>query len=88
MSQKASKTGMMSTELGKQIAKAMIDAGISTNKELAQLTGISQQSIGRILNGTKATSADEYMEIAHALGLTFIELIARAEQNIERREKL
>lgn len=87
MAKKASNPGTMSAALGKQIAYAMIDAGIGTNTELAQLTGLSKQTVGRILSGTRDTGVEEYVLICKALGKSFVEMIAAAEQALEASEE-
>jgi transcriptional regulator with XRE-family HTH domain len=87
MGKKASNPGTISVELGRQIAHAMIDAGISTNTELANLTGISLPTVGRILNGTRDTGIEEYVLICKALGKSFIDILERTEQALEAREE-
>lgn len=87
MAKKASNPGTVSAELGKQIAHAMIDCGIATNTELAQLTGLSKQTIGRILNGTTAVNVEQYTIIVNALGLSFIDLMVATDEALRAREE-
>ena len=87
MGQRASKPGTMSAELGRQIAHAMIDAGIATNLELAEKTGLSGPTIGRILNGSRDTGVEEYSRIAKALGLSFLDLIVATDEALKLREE-
>jgi transcriptional regulator with XRE-family HTH domain len=87
MGQRAANPNEMSVELGKQIAHAMIDAGIANYTELAELTGISRPTIGRIVGGTRAANIPEYTAICKALGKSFSELVVAAENAIEAREE-
>lgn len=87
MGQKATKPGTWAEELGRQIAHAMIDAGLEFNTDLANATGLSVQTVGKILKGSRNTSADEYAAIARALGVTYSKLLVAAEDALERREE-
>ncbi|KXF55382.1 hypothetical protein AXA44_37885 [Rhodococcus sp. SC4] len=82
MGQKATEPGEISVEFGKVIAHAMIDAGIKTNIELAELTGISGPTIGRILKGTRVTAVEEAVLIAKAFGIPLSKLIAALEKRL------
>ena len=88
MAKKISQPGQLHAELGKQIAHAMIDAGMgSNNSELSRRTGLSKQTIGRALSGEREFGITEYTLIAEALGLTFLELITRTDEALKRSEE-
>lgn len=87
MGQKATQPGPWAEELGRQIAHAMIDAGFEFNTDLANATGFSVQTIGKVLKGSRNTSADEYALIAEALGVSYAELFVAAEKTLKGRKE-
>ncbi|WP_009475945.1 helix-turn-helix domain-containing protein [Rhodococcus sp. JVH1] len=82
MGQKTTEPGEISVQFGKVVAHAMIDAGITTNTQLAEMTGISGPTIGRILRGTRVTPVEEAVLIAKALGIPLSKLIAAMERRL------
>lgn len=60
------------TEEDYQFAKAMLEARLSqslTQKQLSELTGISQADISRLETGTAHPSFNTMKKIAHGLGM-------------------
>ena len=55
-------------ELPKVIEKAMIDKGVKTRKQLAQLSGVPYVTINSILNGQN-TSLKSANKVLNSLGL-------------------
>ena len=73
------------SNFGKVIARLLNDERLQkgvTQAELAESTGISQSQISKQLRGTRDINIDELSAIADALDISLIELIRKAEQEI------
>jgi transcriptional regulator with XRE-family HTH domain len=67
----------MTTEMGKAIESACEAAGLS-QRALADLTGISQSTLSRILSGKRTAKMTEIIHIADATGCTVAQLTETA----------
>ncbi|APT92167.1 transcriptional regulator [Corynebacterium phocae] len=65
---------MSRTEHAKRIANALVQVNMS-QRQLAELSGISQSTISRIIAGDRQVTAPELMLFAHAMGLTLRQLL-------------
>lgn len=73
------------SNFGKVIARLLNDERLQkgvTQAELAESTGISQSQISKQLRGTRDINIDELSAIADALDISLVELIRKAEQEI------
>jgi transcriptional regulator with XRE-family HTH domain len=52
-----------------ELKKAMLDAGVSQRK-LAELSGISKNSINRKINGSSEFTSSEMIAVCDCLGIT------------------
>lgn len=64
---------MGEASVGKRIERALEAANMS-QRSLAQKTGISQPTLNRIINGSRAVKVNELVAIATATGCTIAEL--------------
>lgn len=72
-------------KFGKVIARLLNDERLHkgiTQAELAESTGISQSQISKQMRGTRDINIDELSAIADALDISLVELIRKAEQEI------
>ena len=72
-------------KFGKVIARLLNDERLRkgiTQAELAESTGISQSQISKQMRGTRDINIDELSAIADALDISLVELIRKAEQEI------
>lgn len=72
-------------KFGKVIARLLNDARLHkgvTQAELSESTGISQSQISKQMRGTRDINIDELSAIADALDISLVELIRKAEQEI------
>lgn len=53
-----------------------------SQRKLAELTGMSEQTVMRYLNGTRDIPMSNLADLAHALGLSVQTVVERAEQRI------
>lgn len=70
---------------GKVIARILNDERLRkrvTQAELAEASGISQSQISKQMRGTRDINIDELSAIADALDISLVELIRKAEQEI------
>lgn len=68
---------MTTTDIGTLVEQARATAGLS-QRTLADLTGISQPTLSRIISGTRAAKMPEIVAIAWATGHTVAELTGTA----------
>jgi len=68
---------MIRTDVGILIEQARVAAGLS-QRTLADLTGISQPTLSRIISGDRAAKMPEIVTIAWATGHTVAQLTGRA----------
>src|SRR6266851_4439831 len=61
------------TDVGVRIERARAAAGLS-QRALADMTGISQPTLSRVISGQRAAKIPELMAIAWATGITIAEL--------------
>ena len=64
---------MTTTEVGTRIERARAAAGLS-QRALADMTGISQSTLSRVISGQRAAKVPELVAIAWATGVTVAEL--------------
>lgn len=64
---------MTTSDVGLRIERARAAAGLS-QRALADITGISQPTLSRIVSGNRAAKVPELMSIAWATGATVAEL--------------
>jgi transcriptional regulator with XRE-family HTH domain len=57
----------MAVDVGRRIAERRVEAGLS-QRDLENLTGISQSTLHRIESGTRTARMDDVISIAWALG--------------------
>lgn len=72
-------------KFGKVIARLLNDERLRkgiTQAELSESTGISQSQISKQMRGTRDINIDELSAIADALNISLVELIRKAEQEI------
>lgn len=72
-------------KFGKVIARLLNDERLHkgiTQAELSESTGISQSQISKQMRGTRDINIDELSAIADALDVSLVELIRKAEQEI------
>ena len=72
-------------KFGKVIARLLNDERLHkgvTQAELSESTGISQSQISKQMRGTRDINIDELSAIANALDIPLVELIRKAEQEI------
>lgn len=72
-------------KFGKVIARLLNDERLRkgiTQAELSESTGISQSQISKQMRGTRDINIDELSAIADALDISLVELIRKAEQEI------
>lgn len=72
-------------KFGKVIARLLNDERLQkgvTQAELSESTGISQSQISKQMRGTRDINIDELSAIADALDISLVELIRKAEQEI------
>lgn len=72
-------------KFGKVTARLLNDERLHkgvTQAELAEATGISQSQISKQMRGTRDINIDELGAIADALDISLVELIRKAEQEI------
>lgn len=70
---------------GKVVARLLNDERLHksvTQAELAESTGISQSQISKQMRGTRDINIDELSAITDALDISLVELIRKAEQEI------
>jgi transcriptional regulator with XRE-family HTH domain len=63
----------MATQVGERIERARASAGLS-QRALADITGISQPTLSRVVSGQRAVKVPELVAIAQATGATVAEL--------------
>lgn len=64
---------MTTTDVGGRIERARAAAGLS-QRALAELTGISQPTLSRVVSGQRTAKMPELVDIAWATGVTVAEL--------------
>lgn len=64
---------MATTDVGVRIERARATAGLS-QRALADMTGISQPTLSRVITGQRVAKMPELMAIAWATGVTIAEL--------------
>ena len=72
-------------KFGRVIARLLNDERLRkdiTQAELSESTGISQSQISKQMRGTRDINIDELSAIADALDISLVELIRKAEQEI------
>lgn len=76
----------LAVELGKRIRIERVERGMA-QLELAKRTGLADSTIRRIEKGTRDASASQLHTIAGVFGMPLSQLIARAEDSIERQRE-
>ena len=64
---------MTGTDVGARIERARVAAGLS-QRALADVTGVSQSTLSRVISGQRAAKMPELMAIGWATGATVAEL--------------
>lgn len=64
---------MTTTEVGARVERARVAAGLS-QRALADMTGISQPTLSRVISGNRTAKMPELVAIAWATGVTVTEL--------------
>jgi transcriptional regulator with XRE-family HTH domain len=76
-------------DIAVQIAEAMEDAGVSTQKELAERLNISPSAVSQLLSGDQNVSIHRLVRVALALGKTVEppKIVDFSEPNVESRSR-
>lgn len=76
----------LAVELGKRIQIERVERGMA-QLELVKRTGLADSTIRRIEKGTRDATASQLHAIAGAFGMPLSQLIALAEDSVERQRE-